>query len=460
MASVDDHVQYGPLKKLEVKNCVAYSGITCILGFLLFTFILMLIPGDVPEPPIVSGVISGVVLGPDNLPVENIEVSCPSFETVTTNANGQFSFPEAVFGEYVLTINHPNYEQETVMVVLDAAIVNVEISLSFVTGVISGVVLGPDNLPVENVALLCPSVSTVTTNANGEFSFPEAVYGEYILTVYHPNYNLETVNVVLDASNVDVEISLTFLYGVISGIVVGPDNSPVENIEVSCPSFETVTTNANGEFSFPEAVYGEYGLTFLDPTFNFQPESRTAVIDRPNVGVFVPLSFAPAQLAVDVRFSTSMDPLSSVTVTLKCGFLTQTLASSLNGIASFTNIMFRGECSLELSRNNFNSKTVNTLVNAAQNTEIVTLEPLSGFSVNLVDDSTGLPLHNVEITFSGGGSLYFYNTNVNGNINFSPLPQETSFNLYVNYPGYETLWYVYNFTNEPLLIKLRLVPLE
>ncbi|KAL0213025.1 hypothetical protein RCL1_006651 [Eukaryota sp. TZLM3-RCL] len=210
MASIDDRVQYGPLKKLEVKNCVAYSGITCILGFLLFAFILMLIPGDAPEPPVLYGVISGVVLGPDNLPVENIEVLCPSFETVTTNANGEFSFPEAVYGEYVLTINAPNYEQETVNVVLDSSNVDVEISLTFLYGVISGVVLGPDNLPVENIEVTCPSFETVTTNANGEFSFPEAVYGEYVLTINAPNYEPETVNVVVDSASVNAEFSLTF----------------------------------------------------------------------------------------------------------------------------------------------------------------------------------------------------------------------------------------------------------
>ncbi|KAL0212739.1 hypothetical protein RCL1_006365 [Eukaryota sp. TZLM3-RCL] len=177
MASVDDRVQYGPLKKLEVKNCVAYSGTTCILGFLLFALILMLIPGD---KPVSNGVISGVVLDSDNLPVENIEVSCPSFEPVTTNADGEFSFPEAVYGEYVLTIDHPNYEQETVNVVLGAASVDVDIFLSPALSDVTLTVnhLSSENLPDASVTLTCGSfVETLITDSEGRVTFYNARRG-------------------------------------------------------------------------------------------------------------------------------------------------------------------------------------------------------------------------------------------------------------------------------------------
>ncbi|KAL0213542.1 hypothetical protein RCL1_007168 [Eukaryota sp. TZLM3-RCL] len=287
MASVDDRVQYGPLKKLEVKNCVAYSGITCILGFLLFAFILMLIPGDAPEPPVLYGVISGVVLGPDNLPVENIEVSCSSFETVTTNANGEFSFPEAVYGEFVLTIDHPNYEQETVNVVLGAASVDVEISLTYSPVEILFRARREFTLQsFEGVTttLTCGSfVASLDTNSNGMASFNAPVRGACVvefskqyfvtqtreitapssttLTINLPaeatlsinvvddtfHYTLPHVKVVLSHDGVEYE-ALTNWEG-----NVYFDNLPLGvsySIRIESPGYETITTSRLFQFSY------------------------------------------------------------------------------------------------------------------------------------------------------------------------------------------------------------------
>ncbi|KAL0212865.1 hypothetical protein RCL1_006491 [Eukaryota sp. TZLM3-RCL] len=375
MASVDDRVQYGPLKKLEVKNCVAYSGITCILGFLLFAFILMLIPGDVPEPPVLYGVISGVVLGPDNLPVENIEVSCPSFETVTTNANGEFSFPEAVYGEYVLAINHPNYEQET-------------------------------------------------------------------------------VNVVLGASNVDVEISLTFLYGVISGVVLGPDNLPVENIEVSCPSFETVTTNADGEFSLPEAVYGEYVITINAP--NYEQESVNVVLNASNVEIEISLTFSPASVRIEARYSTTTDTVALVQLTLTCGSYSETQTTGIGGAFTFSNVE-RGDCNVVPHKSGFVPQSHDFVVNSLSHTEQVFITPVSGLAVNVAHFSTGQAINNQRVTVHGPTS-FSGNTNIRGNIHFDTLILGATYTITIEREGFHPLQHIHVLSSTTL-IHLNLTPL-
>ncbi|KAL0212989.1 hypothetical protein RCL1_006615 [Eukaryota sp. TZLM3-RCL] len=353
MASVDDRVQYGPLKKLEVKNCVAYSGITCILGFLLFAFILMLIPGDAPEPPVLYGVISGVVLGPDNLPVENIEVSCPSFETVTTNAVGEFSLPEAVYGDYVLTINHPNYEQETVIVVLDASSVEIEISLTFVYGVISGVVLGPDNSPVENIEVSCPSFEPVTTNVDGEFSFPETVYGDYVLTINHPNYEQVTVNVVLDASNVDVEISLTYSPATVYVEVKHIDtNEPLSDFTsiFSCGGTAIPGTAGLGLITFNDVPRGTCTLQVTKS--GFSTVHRSVVVNSLIIVEGVAL-FPLATLSVIVVNDHTNSPLPSTPV--RVGH--ESVNTNLFGRATF-NIRNDRTYTITVERNGYESTSV------------------------------------------------------------------------------------------------------
>ncbi|KAL0213393.1 hypothetical protein RCL1_007019 [Eukaryota sp. TZLM3-RCL] len=238
------------------------------------------------------------------------------------------------------------------------------------------------------------------------------------------------------------------LYGVISGVVLGPDNLPVENIEVSCPSFETVTTNANGEFSFPEAVYGEYVLTIDHP--NYVSENVNVVLDASSVDVEVSLSFSPTRVTITVLHSSTFAPLSAVTTTITCGSASGSGSTSSDGTISFTNVP-RGQCSITVNRSGFTSQTRNLLVNWYTHSETIHLVPSTtppppppppatvSVTITVVRDSNGAVLSGVQLVVTGNGYSETRTTDSNGRATFPNLVVNQNYQARAQRTGFQTL---------------------
>jgi hypothetical protein len=63
----------------------------------------------------------------------------------------------------------------------------------------------------------------------------------------------------------------------ISGIVQGPNNAPIQGVTINT-QYESVTTDQNGAYQFPDQLPGTYTLTPIDPTGVFIPSSRTVTL--------------------------------------------------------------------------------------------------------------------------------------------------------------------------------------
>jgi len=206
-------------------------------------------------------------------------------DTMTTGTDGTYLFESLTEGIYTVTVSLSGYETFTrrnVTVGEDEVTVDVELeAIAPATGVISGTVTDSESGdPLSGATVVISSGfggtavrDTVTTGADGTFSFEELAAGTYTVTVSLSGYETFTrrnVTVREDEVTVDVELdAIAPATGVISGTVTDSESGdPLSGAIVVISSgfgvtavLDTVKTGADGTFSVGQLQAGNYRVT-------------------------------------------------------------------------------------------------------------------------------------------------------------------------------------------------------
>ncbi|XP_078158461.1 carbohydrate-binding-like fold [Carex rostrata] len=214
--------------------------------------------------------------------------------------NGYYFIPVYDKGSFIVRVKGPggwSWDPEKVPVVIDhnGCNGNADINFKFTGFMISGRVVGavggkscqlkksgPSGVRVELLTTSGDLISHVLTSDTGDYSFPNVIPGNYILSASHPDYEIETrgsTEVKLGFGNAKVD-DLFFVSGYnIHGSIVSKGN-PILGVnvylysndvsEVRCPkdfgdgprpgALCHAVSDANGNFAFKSLPCGAYEL--------------------------------------------------------------------------------------------------------------------------------------------------------------------------------------------------------
>ena len=208
--------------------------------------------------------------------------------TTVSAANGTFSFTDLPYGKYKLkelaapegyVLSNAVY---TAAITTQGQVVEIEIINAGVTGSISGqkvddddnglsgALIGLFNSGITNFTSETAIMTTISA-ANGNFSFENVPYGNYIVREisspegYVLNETSYPVSISTNGQNVTVNIKNTLIKGSISGKKVDDNGNGLGGALIGIyreddmsNAIATTTSAANGSFSFSNLAYGRY----------------------------------------------------------------------------------------------------------------------------------------------------------------------------------------------------------
>jgi len=211
--------------------------------------------------------------------------------TPTSGTVGSFVIPALPTpGTYVITFSAPGYGAQTSVVQLGPGQSRSGLSVSLAAGVgsVSGVLVDPDGNGLGGATVTvggAPTAmtsTTLTTGAVGYFSFNALpTPGSYTLTFSLPGYAGATVPIQLSAEGAPprVRAVLATALGRITGVVTGPDGSPLPGASVVATdgkqSWKSQATGAGGGLAeggylLTDLAPGTYTVTASMPGFSQQ----------------------------------------------------------------------------------------------------------------------------------------------------------------------------------------------
>lgn len=233
--------------------------------------------------------------GEGNYQGATVTLSGTSNAITTSDANGNYSFTGLYTGNYTVTINVPsgytNTTPTTTTIILNAnQTANFGIAQLYT---VSGYAFDDSNrngvldsgellYPGITVTLSGLSTQTTTTNANGDYSFTNLQPGSYTVTFTLPREHTNTTPVTqtfILSSNYTLNFGLVGIYTISGQVYIdkngngklnGSDTlyqgATVNLLDSVGDPYETTTTDANGNYSFPNTYEGSYKLSVTIPS--------------------------------------------------------------------------------------------------------------------------------------------------------------------------------------------------
>ena len=223
------------------------------------------------------GTVTGTVVDGQGDALAGANVTMNGMSAIT-DADGNFTFEDVRVDEYELTIALNGYGTLTMDITLIAAqtVELGDLEMTALKGAVVGVVVDGDGaaLAGANVTL---NGAYFITGANGSFSFNDLLVGEYQMIVVLDGYAIFDVKVNVTVATVHLgNLSLVALPGVIEGVVLDEDGHAIAGATVSLNSTATMTTGADGCFSFT-ADAGTYSLKVEKAGFHTITVNVTAI---------------------------------------------------------------------------------------------------------------------------------------------------------------------------------------
>ncbi len=266
------------------------------------------------------GQLSGRVIDTNNQPVRGALVVAtnttdPELKVrAFTDPDGTFVIPRVPIGTWDVTveaITFGDYNLPPVQPTPDGVYRNVVVRSGETTnvgdfvlepfpGTVAGTVTDADTgQPIAGARITAVIGTTtraeVTTDANGQYTF-DVPAGEYVVVAAAPGYAVATESVsVRSRETTTLDFQLRRLPpGSVAGRITrrfggAPEPDVVVELRFGAASLFTTTTNANGEYLFPNVPAGEYVVVPSKPGFTFTPSQRTITVvsgQRTNVPEF------------------------------------------------------------------------------------------------------------------------------------------------------------------------------
>jgi len=288
-----------------------------------------------------GGAQNGQPLAGVNVTLSLNGVANSNLQTVTTNANGEYAFdPQPAERNYLISPSVAALSQPYALSPASetTGLLTANVTKNFTATplyTISGRITDANSNPVSGVSVAASPLTTVTTNANGEYTLSGARPNtNYTVTpsrtgfTFTPANRLHT-NLTGNTTGADFfAASQTYtISGRITSTTSQPTGQPVANATVKLTGTQTAqtTTNANGEYTFPNlGVGGNYTVTPTLEDHTVAPTSRSANSLAGNQT----LDFTVTQL-FDIRGivkDTSGAPMSGVTINLNGSAILTTTA--------------------------------------------------------------------------------------------------------------------------------------
>jgi hypothetical protein len=213
----------------------------------------------------------------------SVVLSGSASKTITTGADGAYSFKVACFGNYTVTVSKQYYTfqpaSKTFNNVLTNQIQDFQSTLNNIT--ISGTITSNNN-PLANASVyLSGSASqTALTSSSGKYSFSVPVLGNYTIRPEKSLYTFTPASTSFNGvlENKTADFTAKYLDSVnISGIVKLSDGTPVKgvNLKLTGASNQQVLSSDSGKYSFKVPTLGTYYITPSLPCYTFNPAQRT-----------------------------------------------------------------------------------------------------------------------------------------------------------------------------------------
>lgn len=240
--------------------------------------------------------------------------------TVTTDAQGHYSFSNATNGSYTITASKTGYSFNPASIhatVNNDDLTDQDFTASANTYTISGKVSG-DIISGVTITLTGSGSTTTTTDTSGNYSFTGAVNGNYTVTPSLAGYTFSPVStaVTVDGAN-ETGINFTSTLYVeptytVSGKISGDIQGGVI-VTLTGGSTSSTTTDSGGNYSFSGLINGNYTITPSKTNYTFSPASRSVNLTGINV---TGQNFTATENTYTISGTVSGAVVSGVTITL------------------------------------------------------------------------------------------------------------------------------------------------
>jgi len=282
-------------------------------------------------------------------------------KTTTTNASGDYTFTIVGNGSYTVTPSKTGYTFTPVnrSVAVNGANVTGQ-DFTGTTYSISGRVTAA-GIPLSGVSMsLSGAVSkTTTTDTNGDYTFTIVGNGSYTVTPSRTGYTFSPVNrsVTVNGANVTVPEFTGTTYSISGKVTVG--GAPLSGVTMSLSGAvsRTITTDANGDYTFTIVGNGSYTVTPSRTGYNFSPVNSSVTVNGADV---TGQDFTGTTYSISGKVTAAGAPLAGVAMSLS-GTTSKVTTTNASGDYTFT-IVGNGSYTVTPSRTGYNFSPVNLSV--------------------------------------------------------------------------------------------------
>lgn len=235
----------------------------------------------------------------------NALVSVGPGRTSLTNAEGNYSITNLPACRYSVAPQKNRYsfspnKQEVDPSLFDTSSVNFSATLT-TPYQISGLVRNASDQPLSGVTITDGTGPSVTTGADGSYTFTGLEPGQHTLTPTYPDMTFIPTSLIVTLDDLDLE-GQNFIGSAgnfsLSGIISSDGGFPVEGVTVTDGAGRTTLTGEDGRYSFEGLPPGAYTITPTKTGYGFSPAFLSVTLNTASAAGqnFTGLRSAPTAL--------------------------------------------------------------------------------------------------------------------------------------------------------------------
>ncbi|MEI2325688.1 carboxypeptidase regulatory-like domain-containing protein [Priestia megaterium] len=374
-----------------------------------------------------------VTSGRTGLPLSGVTVELRNqsnvlISTTTTNTEGNYSFTQLAAGTYNLNFAASSFITATRTTTLtDGQTQVLNVILQPQPGNVTGTVLSQDGTPVNGATIRLIDqfntvITTVTTNAQGQYTISNVTPGQYSLTVSASNFQSQSRGVTINAGQTTVSnFTLIPSPGTVTGTITGSAGTPIEGavIEVLDSGSNVIastTSNAQGQYTINQLAPGTFRLRATAQNFQTSLLGFSIQAGQTTTQNIV-LQPSPGILTGTLTDAQTGPPLigGSVNVVNQAGVTIATATTNAQGQYTIANLA-PGNYTVTFGQQGYASQTVGTVIRANTTTTLSTaLNQNVGVIAGTVTNNQGTPLIGTVINvFLNNNLVASVNTNETG----------------------------------------------